>query len=131
SQGQIIATIVNFFCIPLKNLGAGLASVGISMVCTIVNMIVPSASAKAAILCPIIKPMCENLGITLQMGVQALGYGDKLTNIISPVLGTTVAALGLANIPYDKWFKWVFPKIAYIAVICWASLYVLSMLGFA
>ena len=131
SQGQIIATIVNFFCIPLRNLGSGLASVGISMVCTIVNMIVPSASAMAAILCPIIKPMCENLGISAQMGVQALGYGDKLTNIISPVLGTTVAALGLANIPYDKWFKWVAPKIAYIAVICWASLYVLSMLGFA
>ncbi len=131
SQSNIIATIVNVCCIPLRALGKGLAAVGISAVCTLINMIVPSAGAKAAILCPIIKPMCENLGLTLQVGVQALGYGDKLTNIISPVLGTTVAALGLANIPYNKWFKWVFPKICFLAVVCWISLYVLTVVGFA
>ena len=56
-------------------------------------------------------------------------YGDKLTNIISPVLGTTVAALALAKIDYTKWVKWVLPKLAVLACICWASLVILTTIG--
>ncbi len=131
AQGNILHTIVYFACKPLAGLSKGAAAIGMSMVITVINLIIPSASAKAAVLCPIVAPMCQMLGINLQIGVQAFLYGDKLTNIISPVLGTTVAALGLANIPYNKWFKWVFPKIVGLAVVCWFSLYILTLMGWA
>lgn len=129
SQGNIIHTIVYYACMPLHALGKGTAAIGMTLVVTLINLFVPSASAKVAVLCPIVQPMCEMLGIELQVGVQIFLYGDKLTNIISPVLGTTVAGLAMAGIPYDKWFKWILPKLAILFVICAASIFVLATIG--
>ena len=129
TQGNIMHTIVYYACKPLQGLSTGIAAVGMSVVITFINLFIPSASAKVAVLCPILQPMCEMLGVSLQVGVQAFLYGDKLTNIISPVLGTTVAALALAKIPYNKYAKWVLPKLAILAVVAWASLFVLSAIG--
>lgn len=105
NQGNILHTIVYFACLPLKQLSVGFAAVGMSFVITIINILIPSASAKVAVLCPIIQPMCETLNIPLQVGVTAFLYGDKLTNILSPFLGITVDSLALANIPYNKYAK--------------------------
>lgn len=129
NQGNIIHTIVHYACMPLNGLSTGVAAVGMNLVITFINLFIPSASAKAAVLVPIVQPMCEMLGVSLQVGVQSFLYGDKLTNIISPVLGTTVAALSLARIDYAKWVRWVLPKLAVLACICWASLVILTQLG--
>ena len=129
TQGNIMHTIVYYACKPLQGMSTGIAAVGMSIVITFINLFIPSASAKVAVLCPILQPMCEMLGVSLQVGVQAFLYGDKLTNIISPVLGTTVAALALAKIPYNKYAKWVLPKLAILALVAWASLIVLSAIG--
>ncbi len=91
NTGNIIHTIVHYACMPLNGLSTGVAAVGMNLVITFINLFIPSASAKAAVLVPIVQPMCEMLGVSLQVGVQSFMYGDKLTNIISPVLGTTVA----------------------------------------
>ena len=131
TQGNIMHTIVYYACKPLQGLSTGVAAVGMSVVITFINLFIPSASAKVAVLCPILQPMCEMLGVSLQVGVQAFLYGDKLTNIISPVLGTTVAALALAKIPYNKYAKWVLPKLAILAVVAWGSLFVLSAIGWS
>ena len=125
TQGNII----HYACMPLNGLSIGVAAVGMNLVITFINLFIPSASAKAAVLVPIVQPMCEMLGVSLQVGVQSFLYGDKLTNIISPVLGTTVAALSLAKIDYSKWVKWVLPKLAVLACICWASLVILTQVG--
>lgn len=129
NTGNIIHTIVHYACMPLNGLSTGVAAVGMNLVITFINLFIPSASAKAAVLVPIVQPMCEMLGVTLQVGVQSFMYDDKLTNIISPVLGTTVAALALAKIDYTKWVKWVLPKLLILACICWASLVVLTTIG--
>lgn len=129
TQGNIMHTIVYYACKPLQGMSTGIAAVGMSVVITFINLFIPSASAKVAVLCPILQPMCEMLGVSMQVGVQAFLYGDKLTNIISPVLGTTVAALALAKIPYNKYAKWVLPKLAVLALVAWASLIVLSAIG--
>ena len=129
NTGNIIHTIVHYACMPLNGLSTGVAAVGMNLVITFINLFIPSASAKAAVLVPIVQPMCEMLGVSLQVGVQSFMYGDKLTNIISPVLGTTVAALALAKIDYTKWVKWVLPKLAVLACICWASLVILTTIG--
>lgn len=129
NTGNIIHTIVHYACMPLNGLSTGVAAVGMNLVITFINLFIPSASAKAAVLVPIVQPMCEMLGVSLQVGVQSFMYGDKLTNIISPVLGTTVAALALAKIDYTKWVKWVLPKLLILACICWASLVVLTTIG--
>lgn len=129
SQGNILHTIVYTLCLPLKNLGSGLAAVGIAVVVTLINMLIPSASAKVAILCPIIAPMCTALGIPMQVGVTAFKYGDSVTNTISPVLGTIVGGLDIAKVPFNKYLQFIFPLVAILLIYCYISLYFLGAVG--
>ena len=129
TNGNIIHTIVYFACLPLRNLGVGLAAVGIAVVVTLINIIIPSASAKVAILCPIISPMCDALSINRQIGVTAFKVGDAVTNMISPTLGMLIGGLEVAGVPYDKWLKWIMPFILIILAYGYVALYILGAMG--
>ena len=98
-------------------------------VVTLINLIIPSASAKVAILCPIIAPMCDALGINRQIGVTAFKYGDSITNVVSPVLGMLVGGLEVAKIPFDKYVKWIMPLVLILLVYAYATLYFLGAIG--
>jgi uncharacterized ion transporter superfamily protein YfcC len=63
------------------------------------------------------------------MAVQAFQYGDGFTNLISPALGWTIGSCAMAKVPFDKWFKWVFPKVVILSVLSYAWIYVLNMMG--
>jgi len=129
TDGNILHTIVYYACLPLRGLGKGFASIGISVVITFINLFIPSASAKAAILFPIVKPMCEALGLTAQVGVQAFQIGDQFTNAISPCLGMTVASCAAAGVPFDKYVKFAIRIVIPLWLISLAVLYVLSTMG--
>ena len=79
TQGNILHTIVYYACLPLRELSLGLASVGMSAIVAFLNLFVPSASAKMAILIPIIKPMAESLGMSGNLAVSAFQFGDGFT----------------------------------------------------
>ena len=78
-NGNILHTIVYYACLPLRELSLGLASVGMSAIISVINLLVPSASAKMAILIPIIKPMAESLGMSGNLAVSAFQFGDGFT----------------------------------------------------
>lgn len=128
-NGKILDTIAYYACIPLKNLSAGFASIGISMVVSLLNFFVPSATAKAAALVPIIKPMADNLGISGQLAVQAFQIGDGFCNIISPFLGWTIGGLAIAKVPYEKWVKWVLPLVIVFLLMEYGVLVFLSSIN--
>ena len=129
SQGHIIDTIAYYASLPLQNLGKGLAAVGISAVVAFMNFFIPSASAKVAALMPIVKPMAQNLGISGQVAVQSFQMGDGFMNMVSPFLGWTMGSLATAKVPYDKWLKWVVPKVALFLLVEWVILFFLSGAG--
>lgn len=56
TQGNILHTIVHFLTAPLMDLPRSVASVGMTAVISVVNLLIPSASSKAAILVPILQP---------------------------------------------------------------------------
>lgn len=127
NEGNIMPTIVHTLSLPLQSLNAGMAAIGISLVITAINVVIPSASAKAAILCPIIKPMCESLGVPLQIGVSAFKYGDTVTNLISPFSGALLGGLELCKITFDKYLKWVLPLCLFIMLYCEITLYFMGI----
>lgn len=128
-SGNILDTIAYYACMPLQNLSKGFAAIGISIVVTILNFFIPSASAKTAALMPIVKPMAENLGLTGQVAVQAFKIGDGMCNMISPFLGWTMGGLAVAKVPYDKWLKWAVPFALVMLVVQWVILYYLTSIG--
>ena len=47
----------------------------------LINLLIPSGSAKAAIVMPIIIPIAEIVGLTAQTAVLAYQLGDGITNM--------------------------------------------------
>ena len=66
-NGNVIHTIVYVLTQPLMALPRSVASVGLTLIVSIINPIIPSATSKAAILVPIMKPVAEALGLQLNL----------------------------------------------------------------
>ena len=77
----------------------------------------PSGSAKAAITMPVMAPFGDLIGLSRQAVVMAFQFGDGFTNMITPTSGVLIGALGVAKIPYQKWFKWAWKFILMMIVI--------------
>lgn len=72
----------------LKSLGlpAALTISGVVILTGVLNLFVGSASAKWALLAPILVPMLMELGISPDLSQAAYRVGDSTTNIITPLM---------------------------------------------
>ena len=83
----------------------------------LINFIIPSATAKAAITIPIMAPFADMVGVSRQAMVLAFQFGDGFTNMVTPTSGVLVAALAMARIPYAKWVKWIWKGVVALLVL--------------
>lgn len=115
-DGRIIDPILHGLA-SLMNEAGRVASVGaMYAIQTLINIIIPSGSAKAALTMPIMAPFSDVIGISRQATVMAFQFGDGFTNMITPTSAVLIGALGIARIPYEVWVKW-FAKILLFFVI--------------
>lgn len=116
-DGKIIATILHSMSQAMNDVGE-IASIGIMYVIqNIINILVPSGSAKAAITMPIMAPFSDLIGISRQATVMAFQFGDGFTNMITPTSGVLMGVLGVAKIPYNKWVKWITPLMIILLIL--------------
>lgn len=85
----------------------------IYLICLILEVFVPSGSAKAFLLIPLLTPLAVRFGLSTQLVVLAFAYGDGFSNVFYPTNPALIISLGLTNISYSKWFKysWKFQLI--------------------
>ena len=83
----------------------------------LINFVIPSATAKAAITIPIMAPFSDLVGVSRQAMVLAFQFGDGFTNMVTPTSGVLVAALAMARIPYTKWVKWVWKMVVVLLIL--------------
>lgn len=116
-DGNVIDSILYHLSSSMSEMGR-VASVGIMYVIqTIINIIIPSGSAKAALTMPIMAPFSDLIGISRQSTVMAFQFGDGFTNMITPTSGVLLGVLGAAKIPYEKWVRWIAPFMAILIVL--------------
>ena len=130
-DGNVIHTIVYVLTKPLLELPKAVASIGLTIIVSIINPIIPSATSKAAILVPIMKPVAETLGMQLNLAVVAYQMGDSFTNLLSPLLGWMIGSCVMANVPFAKWFKWVFPKVLLFIFMACVIVFILTATGWS
>lgn len=70
------------------------------------NFFIPSGSAKAFLLMPLLVPLAEAFGISAQLCVMAFAFGDGFSNVFYPTNPVLLISLGLANVSYGTWAKW-------------------------
>lgn len=129
TDGHIIHTIVYFLTRPLMDLPRSVASIGMTAVISVINLLIPSATSKAAILVPILQPIAQTLDMDLNLAVQAFQYGDGFTNLLSPFLGWTIGSCTMAGVPFPKWFKWVVPKVFTFILMGFVIMFILTESG--
>jgi uncharacterized ion transporter superfamily protein YfcC len=116
-NGNIIDTILNSLSESISGMGK-MASVSMMYVVqTLINLVMPSGSAKAALTMPVMSQFSDLIGVSRQATVVAFQLGDGFTNIITPTSGVLLGVLTMAKIPYDKWFRWVLPLIVILFLL--------------
>lgn len=110
-DGYIIDTIMFRLSHSMEGMGKTGSMCVMYAIQNFLNIIIPSGSAKAALTMPIMAPFSDLIDISRQATVLAFQFGDGFTNMITPTSGVLIGALGVAKIPYDKWFRWVWPMI--------------------
>lgn len=108
-DGEVLFTIVHGLSVPLTMVGAELAVVGMLLMQSLLNFFIPSGSGQAYVTMPLMAPMSDLLGISRQTAVLAYQFGDGFTNMIIPTNGILMGILGIAGVPYDRWFRFLMP----------------------
>lgn len=116
-DGKVIDSLLYFISKGMADFGR-VASIGMMYIMqTLINIIIPSGSAKAALTMPIMAPFSDLIGISRQATVMAFQFGDGFTNMITPTSGVLIGVLGVARIPYEKWVRWILPFMIVLMIL--------------
>jgi len=116
-NGKVIDPMLHNIAESMKDFGK-FASVSIMYgIQTVINLILPSGSAKAALTMPIMAPFSDLINVSRQATVMAFQFGDGFTNMITPTSAVLLGVLGIAKIPFEKWIRWVWPLILILAIL--------------
>ncbi len=73
----------------------------------LINGLIISGSGQAAATMPIMIPVGDIVGMTRQTVVLAFNFGDGLSNYVLPTSSAVMGFIGIVNIGYDKWIKFM------------------------
>ena len=118
-EGKVVDSILHAMQEGLDGTGEITSLTAMYGIQAVINFLIPSATAKAAITIPIMAPFSDLVGVSRQAMVLAFQFGDGFTNMITPTSGVLMAALAMARVSYEKWVKWI-----------WKMVVILLLLGF-
>jgi uncharacterized ion transporter superfamily protein YfcC len=116
TDGQIIDTVLFSLSGALKGANQISAITIMYLFQSVLNLIITSGSAKAALTIPIMAQFSDIVGLTRQATIVAFQFGAGFTDMIAPTSGVLIGVLGMARIPYVKWLKWIWPILLILIV---------------
>ena len=116
-DGRVVDSILHSMQEGLDGTGSMASLSAMYGIQAVINFLIPSASAKAAITIPIMAPFADMVGVSRQAMVLAFQFGDGFTNMLTPTSGVLMAALAMARIPYAQWVKWAWKGTLALLVI--------------
>ncbi|NQV42475.1 MAG: putative basic amino acid antiporter YfcC [Candidatus Marinimicrobia bacterium] len=108
-DGQIIDTMLNALSSMITNFHPVVSAQFMFITQTVINFFVPSGSGQAALTMPVMAPLSDLVGVSRQTAVLAYQMGDGFGNMIIPTSAVTMGVLTLADIPWERWAKWLLP----------------------
>ena len=103
-QGNILHTIFHYFYNSVTNISPYLAVVILYAFVLIIEFFIPSASAKAVLIIPMLT-LAPIEGISKTVIILTYLFADGYTNVLYPTCGTLLVGLGLADVSFSEWFK--------------------------
>ena len=116
-DGKVVDSILHSMQEGLEGTGRAGSLTAMYGIQALINFIIPSATAKAAITVPIMAPFSDMVGVSRQAMVLAFQFGDGFTNMLTPTSGVLVAALAMARIPYGEWVKRIWKTVVVLLIL--------------
>lgn len=88
----------------------------------VLSILVPSSSGLATLSTPIMGPLTQQLGFSVETNVMILVAANGLVNLITPTCGAIMGGLALARVDYATWFKWSFKLVLLLGLVSMAIL---------
>ena len=129
-KGKIADTIIHSLSVPLEDLPSLISGILMSLSHCVINFFIPSGSGQAMATMPIMIPLSDLVGISRQTAVLAFQIGDGVMNLIVPTLGGLLAMLALARVPFDRWFKFIYPMVIKVILIGWLFITIATLIGY-
>ena len=129
-EGQVLHTVVNGLAGPLSQVGAHAAAVGMMLIQTLINFFIPSGSGQAFVTMPIMAPLGDLVGVSRQVSVLAYQFGDGLSNMLVPTNIVLMSILGVAGVPYDRWFRFAAPLLLKLVAAAAVAMVVAVAIGY-
>ncbi len=116
---MILDTMINSTVGILDIFPASIAIIGLFIIQWFINIIITSSTGLAAIAMPILTPIADMLKINRQVTVVAFQLGDGINGSILPTSSTLLATCAMADVPFDRWFKFMWKlTMIWTAVSC-------------
>ena len=80
------------------------------------SILVPSSSGLATLSTPIMGPLAQRVGFSVEVTVMEMVAANGLVNLFTPTCGAIMGGLALAKVDYTTWLKWVLKVIVAIAI---------------
>lgn len=129
-DASVLHTVINALAKGIGVLPGSLSATAICFVTVLLNAFITSASAKAAILMPILAPLGDILGLNGQILIVAYQLGDGFTNFFWPTSGVLMAGLAMSgNIPWDRWAKAVWKFMVTVTIVAMVVVFIGQMIG--
>lgn len=105
-QANVLDTLLHSAVLMAETMPKWTVILFIYLIVLVMNFFIPSGSAKAFMLIPLIVPMAQIFDISTQLCVLAFAFGDGFSNVLYPTNPALLISLGLADVSYSDWFKW-------------------------
>ncbi|SEF61131.1 Uncharacterized membrane protein YfcC, ion transporter superfamily [Caloramator fervidus] len=112
-NGLISDTILYYASKLVEGMNPVVFIIVILLIFIVLGFFIPSSSGLAVLSMPIIAPLADSVGLPRDIIVSAYQYGQGLIAFITPT-GLILATLGLVDVTYDKWLKFIMPLMGYI-----------------
>ena len=108
----------------LKNVPKGVFAPLNYLLHTVLSVLVPSSSGLASLSTPIMGPLAQNVGYSVEATIMGMVAANGLVNLFTPTCGAIMGGLRLAKVEYTTWLKWVAKIVVCIAL---ANILVLTL----
>jgi uncharacterized ion transporter superfamily protein YfcC len=106
AESRIMDTLLYRTAGLLEGQGPLAAAGAMYLVVFFLQFFIPSATAKAFLVMPLLTPLGDLVGVTRQTVVLAFNFGDGFSHLLYPTNPLLLIALGLGGVGLGKWLRW-------------------------
>ncbi|MFQ4149863.1 Na+/H+ antiporter NhaC family protein [Arthrobacter sp. LAPM80] len=120
NNAYITDTVLN----SMENLVTSTSSAVFGAVMFLINLplgfLIPSSSGHAGLAMPILAPLADFAGVSRAVVVTALQSAHGIINLVAPTSAVVMGGLALAQVPYQRYLRFIGPLLLILIVLCTA-----------